>query len=134
MGKPLLEWVTQWQYRYPPKSANIGIYFVYIFCQLFVYISIFYSVCLHFRFSEGQRTFATIVLAMSLPLGIVLGQGVTPLFVHEPKDIKMMNIIWFIPAALTQIMFLFTVRTSKPPTPPNKSAEVDQESIPYITR
>ena len=110
-------------------------WFVYIFCQLFVYIYLFtYSVCLHLRFSEGQRTFATIALAMSLPLGIVLGQGLTPLFVDEPKDIKMMNIIWFIPAALTQIMFLFTVRTSKPPTPPNKSAEVDQESIPYITR
>ena len=94
----------------------------------------FIFICLHFRFSEGQRTFATIVLAMSLPLGIVLGQGLTPLFVDQPKDIKMMNIIWFIPAALTQIMFLFCVRTSKPPTPPNKSAEVDQESIPYITR
>ena len=101
---------------------------------LYTYYIFVYSICLHFRFSEGQRTFATIVLAMSLPLGIVLGQGLTPLFVDQPKDIKMMNIIWFIPAALTQIMFLFCVRTSKPPTPPNKSAEVDQESIPYITR
>ena len=27
-------------------------------------------------FRESQRTFATIILAMSLPLGIVLGQGI----------------------------------------------------------
>ena len=45
-----------------------------------------------------------------------------------------MNYIWFVPAALTLLMFIFGVRTSKPPTPPNKSAEVDQESIPYFKR
>ena len=49
-------------------------------------------------FRESQRTFATIVLAMSLPLGIVLGQGVTPLFVKEGDDVITMNWVWFIPA------------------------------------
>ena len=64
----------------------------------------------------------------------MFGQGITPLFVDGPKDIPTMNYIWFVPAALTLLMFIFGVRTSKPPTPPNKSAEVDQESIPYFKR
>lgn len=71
---------------------------------------------------------------MSLPLGIVFGQGITPLFVKKASDIPTMNWIWFIPAVLTQILFIFGVRRSKPPTPPNKSAEVDQENIPYLKR
>ena len=85
-------------------------------------------------FRESQRTFATIVLAMSLPLGIVLGQGITPLFVKHQDDIPTMNWVWFIPALLTQVLFVFAVRTSKPPTPPSKSAQYDQEGIPYLTR
>jgi hypothetical protein len=36
-------------------------------------------------FPESQRTVATIALAMSLPLGIVLGQGFTPLFVKSAE-------------------------------------------------
>lgn len=85
-------------------------------------------------FKESQRTFATIALAMSLPLGIVLGQGITPLYVKYKADVPTMNWIWFIPAAVTLGIFLLGVRTSKPPTPPSKSSEVDQESIPYLKR
>jgi hypothetical protein len=40
-------------------------------------------------FPESQRTLATIALAMSLPLGIVLGQGGTPLFVKTVEVMKL---------------------------------------------
>ena len=69
-------------------------------------------------FKEGQRTFATIMLAMSLPLGIVLGQGVTPLFVKKAEDVITMNWVWWIPSILTLILCIFGVTRSKPPTPP----------------
>ena len=85
-------------------------------------------------FKEKERTFATIALAMSLPLGIVFGQGITPLFVKDTTDIPTMNWVWFIPSALTMILCSVAVRSSKPPTPPSRSAEVKQEVLPYMTR
>lgn len=83
-------------------------------------------------FKESQRTFATVTLAMSLPLGIVLGQGITPLFVKSLDDVPTMNWVWFIPAATTMILCMVTVKHSAPPTPPSKSAEFDQHSLPYL--
>ena len=61
-------------------------------------------------FSDEQRTLATILLGMSNPIGIVLGQFFTPLFVREPSDVPMMNIIWFIPAGLGSILTIWKVR------------------------
>ena len=75
-------------------------------------------------FKESERTFATIALAMSLPLGIVCGQGLTPVFVKEAENVPTMNWVWFIPAALTMILCIFAVRSNKPPTPPSRSAEI----------
>ena len=72
-------------------------------------------------FLESQRNFATIALAMSLPLGIVMGQGITPVFVKEAADVPLLNWVWFIPTALTVIAFAFGLRSSKPPTPPSLS-------------
>ena len=44
-------------------------------------------------FPESERLLATSVLAMSLPLGIVLGQGCSPLFVTEAADVPVMNLV-----------------------------------------
>ena len=44
-------------------------------------------------FPESERLLATSVLAMSLPLGIVLGQGCSPLFVTEASDVPVMNLV-----------------------------------------
>lgn len=76
-------------------------------------------------FPESERTLATGILAMSLPLGIVFGQGLSPLFVKGPDDIPILNIVGFIPATVTLLLCLFFVRTSLPPTPPSKSAEIE---------
>ena len=76
-------------------------------------------------FPESERTLATGVLAMSLPLGIVFGQGCSPLFVKSAQDIPTLNIVGFIPAAITLLLCLIFVKTSLPPSPPSKSAEVD---------
>lgn len=84
-------------------------------------------------FGESQRTFATIFLAMSLPLGIVLGQGVTPTFVKEASDVATMNWVWSIPALLTLILCILLVRSSKPPSPPSPSAD-QVDNMPYIKK
>ena len=85
-------------------------------------------------FRETQRTFATILSAMSMPLGIVLGQGMTPLFVKEVEDVVTLNWVYFIPISLTVLTCIFGVRSSKPPTPPSRSAEVEHESLSYLKR
>lgn len=73
-------------------------------------------------FSDNQRTMATILIGMSNPMGLVLGQAITPFIVRAPSDIPYMNIVWFIPAALGTILTLWKVTTDRPPTPPSPSA------------
>lgn len=70
---------------------------------------------------------ATGVLATALPVGIVLGFGITPLFVKEQSDMAKMNWIWFIPAVIVVLSTSVTFfrNGSKPPTPPSKSADVE---------
>jgi len=75
-------------------------------------------------FGEKERGLATGALAMSLPLGIVMGQGISPVFVKQGDDIPLMNIVWFVPALLTQLMVFFMVTTSNPPSPPSQSSEL----------
>jgi len=74
-------------------------------------------------FPDRQRTMATTLLGMSYPLGIVLGQGVTPALVQRPSDIPYMNIAFFVPALLGTILGIFLVKQNLPPTPPSASEE-----------
>jgi len=78
-------------------------------------------------FSEKERGFVTGALAMSLPIGIVLGQGCTPFIAPEADDIPLMNIIWFIPALITQVLVMVSVTTSEPNTPPTQSSMLARE-------
>ena len=86
--------------------------------------------------------------------GIVLGYGATPLFVKEAADVPTMNWAWFIPAAVSMILtvsfegsnlnvttlqciFVFQIvgmTRSYPPSPPSRSAEVEQKNMPYLKR
>ena len=85
-------------------------------------------------FPESETVLATAILALSLPIGIVLGYGVTTAFVKEAADVPTMNWVWFIPACLCLVVTAVGMRRSKPPTPPSKSAEVDQQAVPYWQR
>ena len=58
----------------------------------------------------------------------------TKVIFKKAEDVITMNWVWCIPASCTMILCIILVRTSKPPSPPSKSAEVDQASIPYFTR
>jgi hypothetical protein len=60
-------------------------------------------------FNEEQRTLATILIGMSNPLGIVLGQAITPLIVRSPEDVPIMNIVWFVPAAFGALLTMWKV-------------------------
>ena len=44
-------------------------------------------------FPVSERLLATAVLALSLPLGIVCGQGISPAFVKKASDVPMMNLV-----------------------------------------
>jgi len=74
-------------------------------------------------FPDRQRTMATSLLGMSYPLGIVLGQGVTPALVQLPSDIPYMNIGFFVPALIGAILGIILVKNNLPPTPPSASEE-----------
>jgi len=75
-------------------------------------------------FPENERLLATGILAMSLPLGIVAGQGCSPLFVKKASDLPLMNLVWLGPITVTLVCCVLFVRSSDPPTPPSLSAEL----------
>lgn len=85
-------------------------------------------------FPVNEVGLATGILAIALPIGIAMGYGGTTIFVTSAGDIPLMNWVWFIPAAVTFVFVLFGMRSSKPPTPPSKSAAFDQLSISYWQR
>jgi hypothetical protein len=76
-------------------------------------------------FNESQRPFATTLLGLANPLGLVLGQAVTPLIVTNSKDIPLMNLTWFALAVLGALLALAFVTRSRPPTPPSRSASLE---------
>ena len=50
-----------------------------------------------------------LLLGMSNPIGIVMGQFCTPFIVKKPEDVPLMNIIWFIPAGLGALLTIWKV-------------------------
>ena len=88
-------------------------------------------------FPESERLLATFILAMSLPIGIILGQLGSPLLVQCADDVPLMNIIWLIPAAITMVFSVIFITSSYPPSPPSKSAELagqeERKSFKYIS-
>ena len=75
-------------------------------------------------FPETERLVATGILSLSMPIGMVLGQGISPTFVKCPEDIPIMNIVWFLPALLTFLSCLVCITSSYPASPPSRSAEL----------
>jgi len=78
-------------------------------------------------FPDSQRTMATSLLGMSYPLGIVMGQGITPVLIQDPDQIPYMNIMFFIPAAIGTLLGIFVVKNNLPPSPPSASEEQREE-------
>ena len=60
-------------------------------------------------FNDEQRALATILLGMSNPIGIVMGQFCTPFIVRHKDDVPLMNIIWFIPAGIGALLTIWKV-------------------------
>ena len=75
-------------------------------------------------FPESERLLATCILALSLPMGIILGQLGSPLLVKCADDIPLMNILLLIPSAITIVFSVLFITSSYPTTPPSKSAEL----------
>ena len=76
----------------------------------------------------------TAVLAFSPILGSMIAAGVTPLLVPTSNDIPTMHWALPIPSTITMILFIIFVRSSVPPTPPSKSAEIGLAKISLIKR
>lgn len=81
-------------------------------------------------FPESQVEMATGILATGISVGIVLGFGITPLFVTAAIDVQRMGWIWFIPTAFacafTYAVFFF--HGSRPPSPPSRSADLKEDN------
>ena len=73
-------------------------------------------------FGDSERGMATLILGMSNPLGLVLGQTLTPFLVQSPAAIPMLNLVWFLPSLPGFLLTICGVRSSLPPTPPSSSA------------
>ena len=73
-------------------------------------------------FGSGEREVATLLLGMSNPVGLVLGQLVTPLLVPGPASLPLLNLVWFLPGLPGLLLTLTGVRSSLPPSPPSPSA------------
>ena len=73
---------------------------------------------------------ATGILATGISVGIVLGFGVTPLFVTDAVDVQRMGWVWFIPTVFTCIFTyaVFFCNGSRPPSPPSRSAGIKEYS------
>jgi len=78
-------------------------------------------------FPDSQRTMATSLLGMSYPLGIVVGQGMTPLIITKPDHIPYMNIMFFCPAAIGAVLGILKVQRNVPITPPSASEASERE-------
>ena len=63
----------------------------------------------HWFGNNFQRTLATTGLTLSAATGLILGHSVTPLFVTEPEDVPLMNLVWFLPAFFGSVMALTKV-------------------------
>ena len=51
---------------------------------------------------------------MSSALGEIIALGLTPLMVPSPDYIALMNIVWFIPAALGFVLCIYKVKYLNP--------------------
>ena len=60
-------------------------------------------------FGKNERALATIVMAICPHVGILLGELSTPFLVPTPEYIPVMNIVWFIPAALALFLCICKV-------------------------
>ena len=78
-------------------------------------------------FPETERLVATGILSLSMPIGMVLGQGISPTFVKCPEDIPIMNLVWFLPSLLTFLSCLLCITSSYPASPPSRSAELARD-------
>lgn len=78
-------------------------------------------------FPESERLIATGLLSLSMPLGMVLGQGITPTFVKCTTDIPTMNIVWFVPTLITFIIAIISINSDYPDSPPSRSAKLARE-------
>ena len=76
-------------------------------------------------FDDKQRGYATMIIGMANPLGIVMGVNREPMMVKAPEDIALMNTVWFIPAAVGALITMLKVmETSTIPVESVKGAFV----------
>ncbi|XP_028315665.1 solute carrier family 49 member A3 [Gouania willdenowi] len=82
-------------------------------------------------FPDHQRATANTIASMANPLGILLGNVVSPVLVKTSSEIPVLMLSYAVPPCI--ICFLATVglRSNAPPTPPSASAE-SSGSEPYV--
>ena len=107
--------------------SDFSKYYLVIVGQALMGISTPFLTCLPTKisqhwFCDNQRMLATTLLGMSSPLGIILGQFLTPRMVLETSYVPFMNGIWFVPCFIGFVMAILKVNSDLPPTPPSLSS------------
>ena len=95
--------------------------------------------CFHFQisqnwFSGGQQKVVTALITVSPQLGSMLAAAATPALVPTPNQIPTIHWVWPIVPTVSMILFVAFVRTSLPPTPPSRSAEIGNVKVTLIKR
>lgn len=84
-------------------------------------------------FPETSRALSTTILSMSNPFGILVTQVVSPLIVQDKDQIPTLNYVFGGLAILAEVVTLFCVTRSMPPTPPSQSAaRGERDRAPYL--
>lgn len=73
-------------------------------------------------FGDHERTLANTIASMANPLGVLLANAGSVALVTNPDEIKLMVVVFAIPAVIGALMAMLGFWSSKPPTPPSSSA------------
>lgn len=73
-------------------------------------------------FAGSQRATATMIAAMSNPLGVLFANMISPQLVVQKSDVVYLNILLAVVPTAAIALATFGVRTSDPPTPPGRAA------------
>eukprot|EP00794_Sanderia_malayensis_P003759 gene3759-4281_t len=78
-------------------------------------------------FGENERTTANTIAFVANPIGVLVASAIAPAIAKQPSDIKLLMIIFTIPAVLAAFLALVGVCSSFPPTPPSASAHIEPQ-------
>ncbi len=79
-------------------------------------------------FPEHEAPLASGIITMAFTFGLAISTGITPIAFSDEDLISWMNVVYFIPAALSFLCAIFILTSDTPPLPPTHSAVVNHDT------